>query len=302
MVKCYIDGCIEPAANYLVCKKHRTCSTRSPLTQLIQDFLTELVANVEEDVKSKSRRGGESSRRPPHPAPLGYKWCKRCGNFKPVNTFRSAYARRDKTTTYCAPCRKKKEQSRNSSKTSRGKCRMIWQQWRDNNKCVMCGTSKHIEADHIDPLQKVYSCSQYSYWASHGGEERLRHELTKCRALCTFCHRIHSMKQRNKSKCATRLKKRSYVNNIKRKIGACSVCSRRIENDDQLCAFDFDHKNQKEHRAKICQMVQNYSLSNFFQYIDLEISRCRLVCCMCHRTHTNLQRRLNQQRNGTFYE
>lgn len=259
----------------------------------ILDYVTERVSTflLSDHYWTRKRKTRYSKEKiAPCAAPKGFQWCKQCGNFRPLQHFNSLIARRDKQTVLCAKCRDYKSEQRIRPSTKRGQCRQLYLDWKRSHKCEVCGTSEHIEADHIDPSQKVKSCSQYAWWANQGGVEQLQLELDKCRAICIFCHRVHSRRQREMSKCKTRQQKREYVNAIKRSIGACKLCLRPIRSDDELSAFDFDHIDQLEYKDRICKMVQNYSLKEFYACIDKEISRCRLICCLCHKSHTDHQR------------
>ena len=263
MVKCYIlDYVKERVSTFLLCEHYWTGKKKKPRFKNL----------------------------PPCKAPEGFHWCKKCGSCLPLKHFQSLIARRDKCTVMCAKCREEKSEKRIRLSTKRGQCRQLYLDWKRSRTCEMCGTSEHIEADHIDPTKKVKSCSQYSYWANRGGVEQLQLELNKCRAICIFCHRVHSRRQRQLSKCKTRQQKREYVNAIKRSIGACKLCARPIRSEEELSAFDFDHIDQSEYKDRICKMVQNYALKEFYACIDREISRCRLICCMCHKSHTDHQR------------
>lgn len=63
--------------------------------------------------------------------------------------------------------------------------------------CEECGESNplKLEFDHIDPTTKKYSISdicsrQYSM-------ETVFNEITKCRVLCSNCHKVKTHKERN---------------------------------------------------------------------------------------------------------
>lgn len=58
--------------------------------------------------------------------------------------------------------------------------------WIEDNggKCVICGSTKDLEIDHIDPSTKEFSIN--SLWTR---KEELRiKELAKCQILCKECH------------------------------------------------------------------------------------------------------------------
>lgn len=48
--------------------------------------------------------------------------------------------------------------------------------------CVRCGKDKHLDIDHVDPMQKV----SHRIWA--WSRKRREAELAKCQVLCRDCH------------------------------------------------------------------------------------------------------------------
>lgn len=166
--------------------------------------------------------------------------------------------------------------------------------WRDSHSCIVCNyRGVCIEADH--PLgEKVHNCSDYAWWSCNGGPDALRKELSICRPLCTFHHRIHSQEVRGVWKRPCVVKKRTYVNAYKLKIGKCELCERQIQGEKECCAFDLDHLDQSKKRDSICKMVDRYPLKKFFAYIDEELSKVRLLCSNCHRPHTQDQNEANR--------
>ena len=93
------------------------------------------------------------------------------------------------------------EQNEKSETTKSGKCRKIWLNWKNSHSCEIrgCEIGDCIEADH--PLgEKVENCSDFTWWASNGGPEALLRELSICRPLCKFHHRIHSQDVRGVSR------------------------------------------------------------------------------------------------------
>ena len=87
----------------------------------------------------------------------------------------------------------------------------------------------------------------------------------------------------------SKIKKKNYVNAIKLKIGECQLCKRKLEKQEECCAFDFDHEDPKLKQDCIGKMVRTYTLKQFFNCISEELSKCRLICCMCHMDHTRKQ-------------
>lgn len=225
----------------------------------------------------------------------GFKYCKRCCREFPLSHFHSTQNRRKKLTSRCATCRVlsgqvvRKAVSRKNSTV--GKCKQMWLKWKKQS-CELCGYQGDcIEADHRPERgEKIHTCSNYYWWACNGGVSALETELKKCRPLCTFCHRLVSKQDYGKGKKKCRRKKGTYVNKIKLNIGACELCKRKVT-ENQCCAFDFDHVDTSTKITSISQMVADYPLKKFFNCVDSELAKCRLLCAICHRNHTNTQKK-----------
>ena len=248
-------------------------------------------------VKKNKRKMKEKATK--RTAKEGHRICANCFREQPKTQFRSCHSRRTKLTTWCATCRASDSKSKRNETTKIGKCRKVWMDWRDSHSCEVCGyRGVCIEADH--PLgDKVHNCSDYNWWACNGGPNALRGELSKCRPLCTFHHRIHSQEVRGVCQKPCKVKKRTYVNAYKLKIGKCELCDRQINGEKECCAFDLDHLAQSEKRDRISFMVNRYPLKKFFACIDGEMKEdvVRLLCCMCHRPHSTDQNKANRAEN-----
>lgn len=222
----------------------------------------------------------------------GYKYCNQCSKEYPVSHFKSSVARRKKLTAWCVNCRAIQSKTHGNKSTKVGLCRQVWLDWRNNQSCEQCGyKGPCIEADHIS--KKKRKCSDFFWWAINGGPEALKSELSASvvRPLCRFCHRIKTQQERGLLKKKATLKKRAYVNAIKIKKGKCSICDRKLEKEEQCCAFDFDHLDTDTKLDSICKMISSYSYKKFDGCIDDEISKCRLICANCHLSHTTDQKR-----------
>lgn len=193
----------------------------------------------------------------------------------------------------CASCRVSHIKRISKTTTKSGKCKQVWLEWKKEKSCELCGyQGNNIEADHRPERgPKIHKCSNYTYWSRNGGVPALKAELKKCRPLCRFCHQLVSQQESGILKQKYTLKKKTYVNQIKLKIGACELCKRKLEKEEECCAFDFDHIDAELKQEGIGTMVSSYSLNRFYKYIDLEIAKCRLICCMCHADHTRKQAR-----------
>ena len=245
------------------------------------------------DVRKKSlRKFKEKAAK--QTAKKGHRICAVCCREQPEHQFKSCHSRRTTLVKLCATCRASHSKSKRNETTKAGKCRKIWVDWKNSHSCGVCGyRGVCIEADH--PLgDKVHNCSDYEWWARNGGPDALRKELSKCRPLCIFDHRLHSQEVRGVSDNPTVAKKRAYVNAYKLKISKCEICERQINGEKECCAFDLDHLDQSEKRDTISQMVARYPLKTFFKYIDQELLKTRLLCSNCHHPHTKDQNEANR--------
>lgn len=67
--------------------------------------------------------------------------------------------------------------------------------------CVRCGSTKHLDADHIDPTTKVTS----DFW--NWPEEEFQVEWAKCQWLCRKCHLLKTADDRRRLQGVTRTPK-----------------------------------------------------------------------------------------------
>ena len=243
------------------------------------------------DNKSKRKCKEKAAKRT---AKEGHRVCTNCSKEQSESQYRSCHSRRKTLTAHCASCRAIASKSHQNETTKVGRCRKVWLDWRDSHSCQVCSyTGQCIEADHPSG-EKVHKCSDYPWWACNGGPEALRKELAKCRPLCRFCHRLWSQEVRGVKQQPSIVRKRTYVNTFKLKNGKCEICERKIQGEKECCCFDLDHLAQSKKRDGICKMVNSYSLNNFFSCIDDELSKVRLLCCICHHVHSKDQTEENR--------
>jgi len=87
------------------------------------------------------------------------------------------------------------------------------------------------------------------------------------------------------------------VNAIKREEKKCEMCEREIRKGNDI-GFDYDHKDPWIKRGTISGMVHDLVP---LKYIQREIDKCRLLCCHCHKDHTNTQQDLFQDEVFLYY-
>ena len=223
--------------------------------------------------------------------PKGMRLCKSCSHFKPINDFTSKVYRQKKLTALCISCREMALKTQNNPTTKAGACRAFWIKWKKQQTCVDCGLKdwRVIEADHVGKKEK--KVSECSYWAFHGGVEAMKKELKQCQPRCRCCHQIITKKRSDlKRKVEGRKqqpsmkRRRDQINQVKLKIGKCSVCDRNVTKETCV-AFDFDHKDELSKVIPIASSV--YKTQAVFQrHFREEIPKCTLKCANCHKIKT----------------
>ena len=237
--------------------------------------------------KSKRKRRERVSRLIPE---KGHRYCMACKRQWSLEHFQSIINRRKELTTSCATCRLSLSKYKRGENSVVGQCKLLYEEWKVGKVCEICHKAGGVlEADHIDRSTKIHNCSNYQWWGQHGGPEKLKEELLKCRPLHPECHRLHTKTQFSGQKQASILEKQHYVNEAKLMISCCAICKKKVYLKTVSC-FEFDHLNPDEaYECGIGKMVASYSLKRFYELIERELERCRLLCISCHRTHTNSQ-------------
>ena len=215
--------------------------------------------------------------------PDGQMHCTACWKVWPENHFQGLHVGR--TTKNCQNCRSINRRQRENPNTAVNQCRQLFLDWKKAHRCKHCGTNQHIEADHL--RDKVNNCSSYPYWASNGGTEALKAEIAKCQALCRFCHRLKSAKERGTNASGQVRRKRKIVNAEKLRVGACQRgCGRKVTAEN-LTAFDWAHMDRSTKTTNISTLCMKSKKAYFKKQWPIERLKCELLCCMCHKTETD---------------
>lgn len=212
--------------------------------------------------------------------------CRQCKHEREATYFQPRVVRRSKLTATCSICRNTHRRSTIKPTTKKGKCRAYFEKWKENQACGQCNIRdcRLMEADHQTEFKKVHRCSNYAYWASHGGVKALEEELKKCKPLCRFCHRLKTKAERKKQSTKSKVAKQDIINAEKLKRGSCMTCKRTVTLEN-ACAFDFDHVNPENKRMNVSHFVLK-DWEYFRKYCKDELAKCRLLCTNCHKIKT----------------
>ena len=135
----------------------------------------------------------------------------------------------------------------------------------------------------------------------------MREEAKLCVPRCVFHHQLKSRREKQgaalegmpestqsqrvaKHSRRYRLEKGAYVDEIKLRIGACDECARPVTK--ATCAgFEFAHVHETRKEHEVSRLVGNTkSPATAAPLIDVEVSRCRLLCSCCHKLETDARR------------
>ncbi len=146
----------------------------------------------------------------------------------------------------------------------------------EGKQCINCGESNPIflETD-IDDVKKYTDKNGKKQKVRQVPLNLLKEELAKCEILCVMCHRLKRTKNR---KAADQLCGQRYINEIKARLGSCTLCG--FSDPLHLFLFDFDHK----FGDKTCEISKMKKRSH--ADIDAEIAKTQFLCCKCHRLKT----------------
>ncbi len=169
-----------------------------------------------------------------------------------------------------------------------------------------------IEFDHLPEYEKTFTISQWPGLRKYN-ENDLTNEISKCRVLCRFHHKIHSItelrsstkkKEYSEIPETVRSRKRKHENRkkimeLKVNIGECAMCERKVI-EAETAGYDFDHLDGQIKYERIANLVRDgYSWKNT---ILPEIEKCRLICANCHAKHTKIQLQLRQEQKFSLPE
>jgi hypothetical protein len=145
--------------------------------------------------------------------------------------------------------------------------------------CLDCGDTYVafcMEYDHVRGVKR---------WAlgkmSNHRREAVLEEIAKCDLVCCACHRVRTQERKGDSKTPRVITFRAWLNTLKSK--PCLDCGR----SRPSVAMDFDHVRGE----KVAQITDMWSWGR--DKVLVELAKCDLVCCICHRLRTQI--RTNQR-------
>ena len=140
------------------------------------------------------------------------------------------------------------------------------------NKCLRC--KKTFTPNNKRPQKFCSKECRYKYWVSEN-REHLNQSTREYRAR-RYEKDGHWRDEGNKAKSL-----KAWMIELKSK--PCHDCGNTFE----VCCMDFDHKDGTEKQYNVGTMfAHHYSR----ELIEIELSKCDLVCANCHRVRTRKRR------------
>lgn len=255
------------------------------------------------------------------------KTCTKCNKEQPLTDFVKDKRRVDGRSSWCLGCNRLKSKSNPESKSRRQKYylehreqineknRANWKKnkeyykvssdlWKQENRshllkyyqsrfqqhrlltdslktkpCQDCGKSFPpfcMEFDHVRG-EKRFAIGKM---ANHS-RIAVSDEISKCELVCCGCHRIRTQSRKGASNNPKVKNFRVWLNALKDH--PCMDCSVTLPPE----AMDFDHVQ----KGKVVGIAQMWSWSR--DKVLIEVAKCELVCCICHRIRTMQRRALS---------
>lgn len=161
------------------------------------------------------------------------------------------------------------------------------------SQCEICGIDDPnvLTIDHIEPALKKRKRNGNKVKGLHdtGNAHMILTEFfsENTRMLCIRCHTAHTTTQRNPDCTPGKLKRRQYINKKKMESGGCLECW--YNNFADCSVFHYDHIEPESKIERISNMVGAWTDEQFWKSIDLELSKCRVLCANCHFIHSRKQ-------------
>ncbi len=156
----------------------------------------------------------------------------------------------------------------------------------------------NLEWDHLTYEEQMAEFGQFygekrKTLGNYKSYDSMIFESRKCQLLCILCHKIktnatttHALRESD----PYHKTKYMYVQELKRKIGKCEVCSLLV-NGNNLFYFEFDHIDQTVKIDNVSAIMASRAKLDSIELINEEVAKCRLLCSYCHRIHSINQNR-----------
>lgn len=216
------------------------------------------------------------------------KSCSQCEQVKSLNEFTLSKSAPSGARCECKDCQC-------DSRTDYDRSRKAIREEFKADGCEICGCIdiRVLELAHISRLLKARDHRGKPVSPSHLSRMAFEVEKDFLYVLCAYCHRLETQVETGGRMSSRRQSHRDIVSEEKEERGSCKDCGRHVivgGDNDNTCAFDFDHLPGTEKIDCICALVNS---KGTMDVIRKEMKKCDLCCANCHRIRTNMRGQIN---------
>lgn len=208
-----------------------------------------------------------------------YLQCSRCNITKTIDDFPKVNTSSTGYGSWCKECKRTYQKTHDyyEKHKNRRRERVKWfRSIKTGVPCTDCGQifePSCMDYDHIgnNKIENVARMVVHNF-----PKEKILEEIEKCELVCALCHNRRTQKrldEKGENKYSPHMQRNIDIIN-KAKSVPCECCRKQYEPFN----MQFDHIDPMVKDANVCQL-KNATLDKLM----LEISRCRVLCIICHR-------------------
>jgi hypothetical protein len=214
------------------------------------------------------------------------KECSKCHLIKPYFEFQKKENSPDKISCWCLNCHNtyyKQYIINNSAKYEKyfkdyNRKKSEWFKSLKLKPCKDCNISYEPECMDFDHLKDKIKNVSRMFIENYSKEDVLK-EIEKCDLVCVLCHnkRTYDRVIRTKFKYNRNINIINSAKNV-----PCAICNKKYESYN----MQFDHIDPKLKYNNVCNLK-----SSKVDVLLNEISKCQILCALCHRRKSILEQR-----------
>ena len=223
------------------------------------------------------------------------KICKKCGVEKEVSNFSKQTKSADGYYSWCKECAKEYrykryydniEESRRKTNKKRAE-RVIWlRSLKEGIPCKDCGKfydPSCMDYDHVcDTSEKIKNVSRMVL--DNSSKESILEEIKKCELVCLFCHNKRTHDRFSNTKYPPNVLRNIKIINDFKNV-ECIICGQKYEHYN----MQLDHIDPSTRLNYVCNLKSCKE-----EILREELSKCRVLCAMCHRKKSLIEQKLGK--------
>lgn len=213
--------------------------------------------------------------------------CARCSMTKPVGEFPKMGSSSTGFGSWCKECKSKYQRDYDYREGYRNRRRERVQWFRSiktGQPCADCGQVLEPSCMDYDHIRKPKIENIARMVVHNATKESILEEISKCELVCLLCHNRRTQKrldEQGPNKYPAHVQRNIDIIN-KTKSVPCEYCGNQYEPFN----MQFDHLDPLVKEANVSQLK-----SAKLDKLMLEISKCRVLCAVCHRRKTLMEQK-----------